>query len=97
MLGRFEKEVEIEEKAFTKDDTRAGVERAASKGILVPGKPDKSELIEQGAKWQDHWAFVAPTRPKPPSGGPLDKLDNSVDRSISRKLQQAGRQRPALE
>ena len=104
-------------------DTRAGVERALSKGFLVPGKPQESELIErlttddedevmpppsekprpsareisilrrwieQGAKWQDHWAFVVPTRQEPPAGGPLDKLDNPVDRFVSHKLQQAG-------
>ena len=104
-------------------DTRAGVERALSKGFLVPGKPQESELIErlttddedevmpppsekprpsareisilrrwieQGAKWQDHWAFVVPTRQEPPAGGPLDQLDNPVDRFVSHKLQQAG-------
>ena len=103
-------------------DTRSGVERAVSKGFLVPGKPQESELIErlttddedevmpppseksrpsareisvlrrwieQGAKWQDHWAFVAPARPKLPAGSSLDKLDNPIDRFISRKLQQA--------
>ncbi len=46
--------------------------------------------IEQGAKWQDHWAFVVPTRSKPPEGGSLDKLDHPVDRFIAHKLQQGG-------
>ena len=104
-------------------DTRAGIERAASKGFLVSGKPDDSELIErlttadedevmpplsekarpspheisilrrwieQGAKWQDHWAFIVPARSKLPAGGTLDKLDHPVDRFISDRLQQAG-------
>ena len=113
---------ERQRKTKQRFDIRAGVERAVSKGFLVPGKPQESELIErlttddqdevmpppsqksrpspgdvailrrwieQGAKWQDHWAFVAPTRPELPSGGSLDKLENPVDRFITRKLQRA--------
>ena len=61
-------------------------------------RPSPAELailrrwIEQGAKWQDHWAFVVPARPAPPAGGSLDKLDNPVDRFVSGKLQQSGLQ-----
>ena len=48
--------------------------------------------IEQGAKWQGHWAFIKPTKPIPPladatgEGAPL----NEIDRFIRAKLKTSG-------
>ncbi len=44
--------------------------------------------IEQGAKWQPHWAFIAPQRPELPAGDAVGNLANPVDKFIAARLQQ---------
>ena len=44
--------------------------------------------IEDGAKYEPHWAFVAPVRPSVPS--PRDGGRNVVDRFVRAKLEQEG-------
>jgi hypothetical protein len=40
--------------------------------------------IEQGAKWQNHWAFIPPKRPSPPLG--QAQPGNAIDHFIRAKL-----------
>jgi hypothetical protein len=46
--------------------------------------------IDEGAKWQEHWAFVAPQRPEVPQQGGEQKAEgisqNAVDAFIAAKL-----------
>src|SRR6266567_1741869 len=58
-------------------DTEAGAKQPQGKTTpIVPGDPAASELIrrwvEQGARWQTHWAFLPPVRPETPPGNPID-------------------------
>ncbi len=46
--------------------------------------------IEQGAKWEKHWAFVAPERPATPKGV------NAIDYFVLARLQKEGR-KPSAE
>jgi hypothetical protein len=46
--------------------------------------------IEQGANWEDHWAFVAPVRPQPPSTTASGWLRGLVDAFVLAKLEAAG-------
>lgn len=60
-----------------------------------PLKQEQIELIrrwiEQGAKWQEHWAFTAPSRPNIPHSKETDKwARNEVDSFIFEKMSQAG-------
>ena len=50
------------------------------------------EWIKQGAEWQDHWAFVTPTRPEVPaaSSGDSGQTINPIDNFIHRRLEQEG-------
>jgi hypothetical protein len=99
-------------KADVRLDTRAG-QRA--EGLIVPGKPDESELITrifstkageqmpppksnrkltaeqkellkrwiaEGATFEDHWAYLPPTRPAVPK----DASPNPIDAFIRSKL-----------
>jgi len=40
--------------------------------------------VEEGAKWAEHWAFVAPTRPAPPAAG------NAIDAFVFDRLAKEG-------
>jgi hypothetical protein len=103
-------------KADLRLDTRQGLLGTAGKpGVVVPAKPDESELwrritsnsadermpppafakelsdadrqvlrrwIEQGAKWEGHWAFLPIGRPQPPAIDPGLKAKNAIDRFV---------------
>ncbi|NND08776.1 MAG: DUF1553 domain-containing protein [Saprospiraceae bacterium] len=42
--------------------------------------------IEQGAKWKDHWAFIAPSRPDIPKLGKKHVVHNSIDGLVIEQL-----------
>jgi hypothetical protein len=52
--------------------------------------------IEQGAKWQEHWAFIAPQRPELPKVKSANWVRNPIDAFILARLESAGIQ-PSLE
>jgi hypothetical protein len=96
------------------------VAQSATKSVIVPTRPEKSELIAritsddpeqkmppadsgkkltnqevelfrrwiaQGAKYESHWAFIAPVKPKAPNVGGADWVRNSIDRFVLKRLQ----------
>ncbi len=46
--------------------------------------------ITEGAKWQQHWAFVAPVRPPLPAVGNRDWPRNPIDDFVLARLEQEG-------
>ena len=46
--------------------------------------------IEQGAQWEDHWAFVAPERPLPPAVANPGWSRNPIDDFVLARLEQEG-------
>jgi hypothetical protein len=48
------------------------------------------QWIEQGAKWSEHWAFVAPQNPPPPTVKNTTWLRNPIDRFILARLEREG-------
>jgi mono/diheme cytochrome c family protein len=91
--------------------------------IVVPGKPEESELfrrithpdpsrrmppsssgknlaeahielirrwIEQGARWEEHWAFRTPSRPAVPQPGDQEWVRNPIDSFVLQKLEAQG-------
>ncbi|MCZ6795740.1 MAG: DUF1553 domain-containing protein [Planctomycetota bacterium] len=46
--------------------------------------------IEEGARWQEHWAFVAPRRPSLPEIRQVDWVRNPVDRFVLARLEREG-------
>ncbi len=48
--------------------------------------------IEQGAPWQDHWAFIAPTRPETPQVKNVKWVRNPIDAFIAARLEKEGMQ-----
>ncbi|MSR47790.1 MAG: DUF1553 domain-containing protein [Planctomycetes bacterium] len=59
-----------------------------------PLTQDEQELlrrwIEQGAKYETHWSFTAPTRPDLPTVRHPDWSKNPIDRFIAQKLEAQG-------
>lgn len=56
--------------------------------------PEQVELvrkwIEQGAKWEEHWAFVAPKKPAVPTVKESAWVRNPIDAFILQKLEKKG-------
>ena len=48
------------------------------------------DWIDQGAKWEMHWAFVAPKRPEPPAIKDAAWVRNPIDNFILARLEQEG-------
>jgi hypothetical protein len=46
--------------------------------------------IEEGAKWQTHWAFTAPQRPEPPVVKNTAAVRNPIDQFIEARLEREG-------
>jgi mono/diheme cytochrome c family protein len=46
--------------------------------------------IEQGAKWQRHWAFIPPTQPVPPASHCPSRMLGPIDAFIHARLTQEG-------
>ena len=46
--------------------------------------------IEQGAPWQEHWAYKAPVRPKPPAVRNAAWARNPIDRFVLARLEAKG-------
>lgn len=46
--------------------------------------------IDEGAKWETHWAYTAPKRPDPPPVGNPKWVRNEIDRFILARLEKEG-------
>src|SRR5438270_7847649 len=111
-------------KARLRLDTREGaLHRQKGGPIIVPGKPQESELflritsseptermppvrtgkalsardvavlkkwIEQGAKWEEHWSFVAPKKPALPAVRDRSWARNEIDAFVLARLEAEG-------
>ncbi len=106
-------------------ETAATSDLGRGRRAIVPGQPEKSELIKrithadetmrmppidsgraltkreidllaewirQGAKWQSHWAFVAPVRPPLPKIGNKTWAKNAIDYFVLERLEREGLQ-----
>ena len=52
--------------------------------------------IDEGAKWDTHWAYASPARPEPPVPGQHSWVSNPIDQFILSRLEREG-MRPAPE
>ena len=48
------------------------------------------EWIDQGAKWEEHWAYVKPVRPSLPPISKQNWVRNDIDRFVLARLEQNG-------
>lgn len=52
--------------------------------------------VEQGAEWEQHWAFIPPTRSEPPVTTPANWARNEIDQFVQAKLEAEGLE-PSVE
>ncbi|QDV36689.1 PSD1 and planctomycete cytochrome C domain-containing protein [Tautonia plasticadhaerens] len=58
---------------------------------LSPGQVELFRAwIEQGAPWEEHWAFVTPTKPEPPEVADESRVENPIDAFILDRLDREG-------
>ena len=46
--------------------------------------------VQQGAKWEGHWSFIAPKRPEPPAVKDESKVNGPIDRFVLARLEKEG-------
>ncbi|MCG8449505.1 MAG: PSD1 and planctomycete cytochrome C domain-containing protein [Pirellulales bacterium] len=64
---------------------------SSNKAPLTPGEIDKlKQWIAQGAEYEDHWAFVVPTRPALPPARLKAWEANPIDRFVLAQLDEKG-------
>lgn len=84
-------------KRITSDDPDLVMPPLDSQRSLTAGeKKALLQWIEDGAKWEGHWSFVAPIRPPLPQVSKSDWPRNSIDYFVLNKLEEAGLQ-PSAE
>lgn len=59
---------------------------AFAKGLSDTDRQVLRRWIEQGAKWEGHWAFLPIDRPQPPAVATVAKPKNAIDRFILQGL-----------
>jgi hypothetical protein len=75
----------------TSNDPEERMPPKASGRELTPAQVDSlRRWVAEGAKWEKHWAFVPPVRPKPPAVADPAWAANPIDRFIRARLDQAG-------
>lgn len=63
---------------------------ATKKKLTVAQKDVLTRWVEQGAEYQQHWSFLAPTRPTLPAIKNEAWVKNPIDRFVLAKLEAAG-------
>ena len=75
----------------TNSDVAKRMPPAYSGHTLTPQQIDLiRQWIEQGAKWQPHWAFIAPKRPDAPAVKDTAWVRNPIDSFILAHLEKEG-------
>ena len=76
---------------ITSDDEQERMPPRRSNLSLSPAQVAlMKRWVEQGAKWNGHWAFVPPRRPEPPRIARGDWPINPIDRFVLARLEREG-------
>jgi len=83
-------ESELIQRILSKDETEVMPPPEAKRTLSDKQKELLKAWIDNGAKWDQHWAFSAPTRPELPVVKNVAWVKQPVDRFILAKLESAG-------
>lgn len=83
-------ESELVRRILSEDDAEKMPPPAAKTSLTAEQKEILRRWVDQGAKYELHWAFVAPTKPALPSVKQADWAKNEIDRFILAKLEAEG-------
>ena len=62
---------------------------ATRKALTAREKAILERWIDDGAEYQNHWAFIAPERPTPPATALAERATNAIDHFVFDQLQRA--------
>lgn len=79
---------ELVKRIFTNDEDDQMPPPDSHRSLTEGQKQLLKKWIDEGARWDDHWAFVLPKAPRLPfgSGAPIDRLVNAKLRAAKLKL-----------
>ena len=78
-------------KRLTSDDANERMPPPASGKQLTAQQIERlARWIDQGAKWERHWAFIPPTRPQPPAVKLSSWVRNPIDAFVLARLEAEG-------
>ena len=80
--GDLEKSV-IWERILSTDEDEVMPPPKSHLSLTATDKAKIKAWIEQGAEYEEHWAFVAPKRTAPPAGNKLPAIDYWVNRQLT--------------
>lgn len=83
---------ELINRVFSEDSDEQMPPADSGKSLTDAQKTVLTEWIEQGAVYETHWAFVAPTRPQPPAVRNIDWVSNPIDSFVMAQLESEGLQ-----
>jgi hypothetical protein len=81
---------EMIRRILSEDETERMPPPETKKHLTEEQKQTLIRWIEQGAEYQPHWSFIAPTRPEPPAVKNEAWILNAIDRFILARLQAEG-------
>lgn len=92
------KDSELISRLFTDDEDEVMPPPKSNRKLTPAQKETLKRWVDEGAKWGEHWAFVAPKRPAVPKpSADLGKVRNPIDAFVLEKLAAAGlRQAPEV-
>lgn len=81
---------ELIQRIFSKDDSEMMPPPDSKRSLSEKQKSMLKKWIDGGARWEQHWAFIAPRRPALPEVNRQAWVKQPVDRFILAKLESAG-------
>ena len=78
------------ERIVTEDPDAVMPPPASHKKLTAEQKDLLRRWVEQGAEYQPHWSFIAPTRPAVPEVSKKDWVRNPIDAFVLARLEKAG-------
>ena len=81
---------EVYQRLIAEDASRRMPPQAVNKPLTEEEIELIGRWIDQGAVWEEHWAFVAPQRPEVPEVGQATWPRNEIDHFILARLEQEG-------
>ncbi|MBL8823927.1 MAG: DUF1553 domain-containing protein [Planctomycetia bacterium] len=83
-------ESELFQRITSQDETELMPPRESNRSLTEKQKQLLKQWIDSGARWEQHWAFVAPQKPALPAVKQASWVKQPIDRFILAKLESVG-------
>jgi mono/diheme cytochrome c family protein len=83
-------ESELIQRIFTADENDLMPPPSTKKTLTTRQKELLRQWIRDGAQYEAHWAFVAPSQPEPPAVKQPERVKNPIDQFVLARLEKEG-------